>query len=162
MNVKRFWTWVGILLLVELAAITLCKRWYWFFPTRDVSEVYTKYAGTDGLNVVFLKDFKINDSVFVDVTLIEALDSAAWELIERDFRIIPPEEEDFHTLETTVSLWLAPHNNYSSPMDTVNYDNDVIVMSYFKRTIAVFDVDSRNQIGAIFEYNITKTKIKKK
>ncbi len=76
-KIRRFWMWVGIIMLIELAAITLWKRWYWFFPSHAVSEVYTHYAGTEGLNVVFFKDFKINDSVFVDVTLIEAKTDSA-------------------------------------------------------------------------------------
>ena len=77
--------WVGVALLIELAAIMLWKRWYWFFPTHAVSGVYTKYAGTDGLNVVFFKDFKVNDTVFVDVTLLQAKDSADWERLVEDF-----------------------------------------------------------------------------
>ena len=87
--------WVGVALLIELAAFTLWKRWYWFFPTHAVSGVYTKYAGTDGLNVVFFKDFKVNDTVFVDVTLLQAKDSADWERLVEDFgltesvRVIP-------------------------------------------------------------------------
>jgi hypothetical protein len=46
-EIKRYWMWVGLLLLVVVAAVTLCKRWYWFFPTRQVSPVYAKYAGTE-------------------------------------------------------------------------------------------------------------------
>ena len=51
-NIRRFWMWVGILLLLDLAVITLWKRWYWFFPSREVSEVYTRYAGNEDFNVV--------------------------------------------------------------------------------------------------------------
>ena len=84
---KRFWMWVGVALLIELAAFTLWKRWYWFFPTHAVSEVYSRYAGTDGLNVVFLKDFKVNDTLLLDVTLLEAKDSAGWERLLNDFHL---------------------------------------------------------------------------
>lgn len=77
-NIKRFWMWVGIALLIELAAFTLWKRWYWFFPSYSVSELYTKYAGTEGLDVAFVKDYRVNDTVFVDVTMLEARDTAIW------------------------------------------------------------------------------------
>lgn len=153
-NIKRFWMWVGIALLIELAAITLWKRWYWFFPSHAVSEVYTRYAGTDGLNVVFFRDFKINDTVSVDITFIEAVDSTAWELIKDDFRIITPEECNIHSDSTTISMKFAPHNNYSSPMDTVLINNDIILTHFAMRTLLVIDIEKEEQIETINKYYI--------
>lgn len=163
-NIKRFWMWVGIAMLIELAAITLWKRWYWFFPSHAVSEVYTRYAGTEGLNVTFLKNYRINDSVFVDVTLIEAVDSIAWNLIKEDFRIITPEECNIHSDSTTVSMKFAPHNNYSSPMDTVLLNNDIILTHFTMKTLLVINIENEEQIKAVNRYHINNLqhKIQKK
>lgn len=156
--------WVGIAMLIELAAITLWKRWYWFFPSHAVSEVYTRYAGTEGLNVTFLKNYRINDSVFVDVTLIEAVDSIAWNLIKEDFRIITPEECNIHSDSTTVSMKFAPHNNYSSPMDTVLLNNDIILTHFTMKTLLVINIENEEQIKAVNRYHINNLqhKIQKK
>ena len=78
-NIRRFWLWVGIGLLIELAVFTMWKRWYWFFPSHEVSEYYTRYAGTDGINAAFVKDYRINDTLLLDVTVLEVTDSAVWE-----------------------------------------------------------------------------------
>ena len=93
--------WVGIALLIELAAITLWKRWYWFFPSYSVSELYTKYAGTEGLDVAFVKDYRVNDTVFVDVTMLETKDSLMWDSLKKDFKImdIPKELEEQLTIK---------------------------------------------------------------
>lgn len=154
--------WVGIALLVELAAFTLWKRWYWFFPTHAVSEVYTKYAGTDGLNVTFMKDYRVNDSVFTDVTLIEALDSTAWELIKKDFQIITPEECNIHYDSTTISMKFAPRNNYASSMDTVLLNNDIILTHFTNKTLLVIKIEEETQIEAINRYHIYNLQHNKK
>ena len=160
-NIKRFWMWVGIALLVELAAFTLWKRWYWFFPTHAVSEVYTRYADTDGLNVVFFKDYKINDTVYVDVTYIEATTDSTWNEIKRDFQIsIPPEIIDLYD-SNSVDLKFAPHNNYSSPIDSILINNDIIVFAYFKQTVLVFDIKDEKQSDAIINRQIINTINKK-
>lgn len=154
--------WVSIALLVELAAFTLWKRWYWFFPTHAVSEVYTKYAGTDGLNVTFMKDYRVNDSVFTDVTLIEALDSTAWELIKKDFQIITPEECNIHYDSTTISMKFAPRNNYASSMDTVLLNNDIILTHFTNKTLLVIKIEEETQIEAINRYHIYNLQHNKK
>lgn len=154
--------WVSIALLVELAAFTLWKRWYWFFPTHAVSEVYTKYAGTDGLNVTFMKDYRVNDSVFADVTLIEALDSTAWELIKEDFLIKTPEECNVHYDSTTISMKFAPRNNYASSMDTVLLNNDIILTHFTNKTLLVIKIEEETQIEAINRYHIYNLQHNKK
>lgn len=159
-NIKRFWMWVGIALLVELAAITLCKRWYWFFPSHEVSEVYTKYADTEGLNVVFFKDFQINDTTFLDVTLIEAKTDSAWEILQTDFNvpIIPNEYKELFANMNTVDCWLAPKGNYQLPMDSVLYNNDAIVVSRDEKKISIFRLTKGLPVDNIF---ISKIKVLK-
>lgn len=158
-KIRRFWMWVGIIMLIELAAITLWKRWYWFFPSHTVSEVYTRYAGTEGLNVAFLKDFKINDSVFVDVTLFEAKTDTVWTRIGNDFNLasIPDEILSMYPTEF-VSFRYAPKKNYSLPMDSCLTNNDVLVISYQTRTIAAFHIESEEQIMSIIKNQISKNK----
>ena len=153
--------WVGIIMLIELAAITLWKRWYWFFPSHAVSEVYTRYAGTESLNVVFFKDFKINDTVSVDVTYIEATTDSSWNEIKRDFRIaIPQEILDLYD-SNSVDLRFAPHNNYLSPQDSILSNNDLIVFAYLKQTVLVFDIKNEQQANAIINRQIINTINKK-
>jgi len=145
--------WVGIALLIELAAIMLWKRWYWFFPTHAVSGVYTKYAGTDGLNVVFLKDFQVNDTLFVDVTLLEAKTDSAWVVLQSDFHvpIIPEEYRELLANSSSVDFWLASKKDPTIRTDTIISHNDLIVMSRQKQTISVCHIENKRQADAIMD-----------
>lgn len=149
--------WVGIALLIELAAFTLWKRWYWFFPSYSVSELYTKYAGTEGLNVAFVKDYRVNDTVFVDVTMIEATTDSAWIMLQNDFNIpiIPEEYRDLVSSFNSIDFRLAPKINPKLPMDSIAENNNVIVTSRQNKTICVFHIYNKEQKRAII-----KTKIK--
>ncbi len=149
--------WVGIALLIELAAITLWKRWYWFFPSYSVSELYTKYAGTEGLDVAFVKDYRVNDTVFVDVTMLEATTDSAWIMLQNDFNIpiIPEEYRDLVSSFNSIDFKLAPKINPKLPMDSIAENNNVIVTSRQNKTICVFHIYNKEQKRAII-----KTKIK--
>lgn len=158
-KIRRFWLLVGIILLVELAAITLWKRWYWFFPTGQVSEVYTKYAGTDGINVAFFKDYRINDSVFVDVTLLEATDSVSWTTLKKDFEV-PDPSPDFQQFidngEDLIGVKLIPK---STTTDTIldSYSNNLLAISHLKRTLTVFHIKNKEELNAVRHYNYDKS-----
>ena len=152
--------WVGIALLIELAAITLWKRWYWFFPSHSVSELYTKYAGTEGLNVAFVKDYRVNDTVFVDVTMLEARDTAIWNRLLKDFNIYIPDEMLPFIDSNSVYLKYAPRNNYTASMDSIILNNDIIVYAYLKRTILVFEIENEKQNNAIINTQILSTNSK--
>lgn len=149
--------WVGIALLIELAAFTLWKRWYWFFPSYSVSELYTKYAGTEGLNVAFVKDYRVNDTVFVDVTMLEATTDSAWIMLQNDFNIpiIPEEYRNLVSSFNSIDFKLAPKINPKLPMDSIAENNNVIVTSRQNKTICVFHIYNKEQKRAII-----KTKIK--
>ena len=86
-NIGRFWLWVGVLLLIELAAITLWKRWYWFFPQQQTSELYQRYAGAEGIDAAYVTDYRVNDSLFVDVTVLQATTDTGWARLQKDLNV---------------------------------------------------------------------------
>ena len=88
-NTKRFWLSVGFVAILSVSTIYVVLRWRELFPIDEVSEIYMRYADRDGLNVAFVKDFKVNDSLFLDVTYIEATDSVTWDRLCKDFDIPP-------------------------------------------------------------------------
>ncbi len=153
-NIRRFWLWVGLILVVELAAITLWKRWQWFFPSHAVSELYGRYAGHDGMKAAFVRDFKLNDSVFVDVTFLEARTDSAWARLREVFNVPPPEPEDTLTAGKSVSGWLAPRGDYRAPMAEELTKNDYVVVSLGEQTVAVFQIQSDKQFEDIISYQL--------
>lgn len=129
-------------------------------PFSQCSDVYKRYADMDGVDATFIKDYKVNDTVVVSATLLEAKDTTRWNELLEDFNIVIPEEMLPYLDSNSVYLKYAPHNNYISPMDSILINNDIIVFAYLKRTILVFEIENENQNKAIINHQIISTNSK--
>lgn len=161
-NKKRFWLIVAILALVEAAILCLALQWKYIFPSREVSDLYTRYENVDGVDVSYIKGYKVNDSVFVDVTLLVATTDSAWLLIQHDFNLeIPPQEMIGFLGHNFVEVWAAPKRDYSLPMDSVLLNNDLLAVSWSERRISVFSIETMQQMHSLkrnqFKESISKS-----
>ena len=157
-KIARFWARFGIILMIALGVITLVFRWHSIFPTDEVSELYTRYEHVDGVEVSFIKDFKVNDTVFVDVTMLEAKTDSAWIILQTDFNvpIIPEEYQELLANYNSVDSWLAPKENYKLPMNPNISNNDAIAVLRKERTISVFHTRKDTPIDDIFTHKLNK------
>ncbi|MBR3829611.1 MAG: hypothetical protein IKJ40_10035, partial [Bacteroidales bacterium] len=71
-----------VALMLVLASLAVSAKRH-----ANVSEVYRRYKDRDDLSVAFVKDYRIGDSIIVDVTTIEATDSASWESLLREMNV---------------------------------------------------------------------------
>lgn len=156
-HIRRFWLWVGIGLLIELAVLTLWKRTYWLFHSNEVSEYYTRYAGADGINAAFVKDYRINDTLLLDVTVLEVTDSAVWEqtcaeLGLRTTAQIPEECRDFFLepggFESFVLHDTLDVRGKPTPLRTL------FIFQRFERTLCIFHHVTEAQYDAIMLKNM--------
>lgn len=145
-----------VCLLIVLGTLTV-KLWPRTVPFDQCSVAYQTYASQPGIRAAFIKDYRINDTVRVDVTLLEAQTDSAWTQLTDDFNAqLPPDMPS--PPPNTVDFWYAPHDNYSHPMDTILTNNDIIAVSHDIRTIAIFHIESEKQIDAILYHQITTNK----
>ena len=86
-NKKRFWLIIALLALVEALVCYVVLQREYLFPSDEVSEVYTRYADDESIDASFIKGYRVNDTLFVDVTLLQAKDSAGWERLLNDFHL---------------------------------------------------------------------------
>ncbi len=151
-NIGRFWLWVGVLLLIELAAITLWKRWYWFFPQQQTSELYQRYAGAEGVDAAYVTDYRVNDSLFVDVTVLQATTDTAWSQLKKDLNVLELTDvpEEWH------ALYYHPNTyEFYYHKDTVMQNGQPLILTdiyswnrYYKRFL-VFHSLTKNQKGEV-------------
>lgn len=155
-KIAKFWTRFGIILMIALGAITLVFRWHSIFPTNEVSELYTRYEHVEGLDVSYIKDFKVNDTVCVDVTMLEAKTDSAWIILQTDFNvpIIPEEYQELLANYNSVDSWLAPKENYKLPMNPNISNNDAIAVLRKERAISVFHTRKDTPIDDIFTHKL--------
>lgn len=127
-------------------------------PFSQCSDVYKRYAKMDGVDATFIKDYKVNDTVFVDVTLLEAKTDSAWTVLQTDFNvpIIPEEYRELVAIYSSVDSWLAPKEDYTLPMDIVPHKNDAIVTSRKTQTISIFHLKKETPIDDIFIHKLNE------
>lgn len=149
-NILKFWGVFFIILAVALGVITLIYRWHRIFPTHEVSEIYSRYAKEEGIDAAFVKDYRVNDSVTVDVTVLEATTDSVWEVLLKYFNITPPPPEAIGLIDMDKPLIrLANRQDYALPADSVATNNDVLSIVFSDRRICVFKTESMEQIKAI-------------
>lgn len=160
-NIRRFWLWVGIGLLIELAVLTLWKRPYWFFPQGEVSEYYTRYAGAHGINAAFVKDYRVNDTLRLDVTVLEVTDSAVWEQVCGELRLLTNEWIMTNVPEEVRDVYFEPGGFESFVLrDTLDVGGKptplqtVFIYQRLDRTICIFHRVTEEQYDAIMLKNM--------
>ena len=158
------------ILLFSLAAL-LCVATVAFFKYRaaifrsgNVSELYRTYKDTPGIDATFIKDFHVNDTVSVDVTLLQATDSAGWETLLSNVRMTKDTEEHFKILKNkkAVSSQSFPKGHLGLPPDPVFINNDLLTIDWAEHSLAIFHITERKQLEAIISYHLDIVKNNKK
>ena len=148
-RILRFWGRFLLLLAVALGAITLVMRWHRIFPSDEVSEIYAKYAEMNGIEASFIKDYRINDTAFIDATVLEATTDSAWAVLQNDFNVPIIPEEYRELFDHSIDFRLAPKNNPKALADSNLLNNDLIVVSREAQTITILHITSEAQIDII-------------
>ena len=127
-------------------------------PFSQCSDVYKRYAKMDGVDATFIKDYKVNDTVFVDVTLLEAIDSTGWDILKKDFEVpnLPLELQQLvDNGEDLVFTKMIP----KPKIDTSDFPNDLLAISHLSHTLTVFHIKSDIVKHAIFNHNYKEENI---
>lgn len=144
---------VCILIIVGGGAALLLPK---VVPYDQCSDVYKKYAGMDIIDATYIKDYEVNDSVHVNVTLLQAKTDSAWTILQTDFNVteIPEEYRELFANSNTIDYWYAPKTDYLAPTDSILTNNDVITVSRNKQTVCVFHITDDDQVYSIISYKI--------
>lgn len=146
---------VCICILCGTLWVVRCPR---TVPFSQCSAVYQKYADVDGIDATFIKDYRVNDRVTVDVTLLEAKDSAGWDLLKRDFEV--PELDSFSQklIDTGKDLiFSGPIAKSDSLISSDHYRYDNLAISYYSHTLSIFHLNSEGDLDATIYYNLDKS-----
>lgn len=146
-----------VCLLIVLGTLTV-KLWPRTVPFDQCSEIYKKYANVEKVKASFIKDFKVNDTVFVDVTLLEAIDSVGWDILKTDFKVPPPPLELQPLIDNGEDLLFTKHiPKYIA--NTSAFPYDLLVISHLTHTLTVFHINSDIEKHAIFNHNYKEENI---
>ena len=149
---------LSILLLVALlgvGGVAVYKNWNVLFPSGETSEVYRQYRHQPGVRAAFIRQMPINDTLRLDMTLLEAEDSAAFAAL---LRTMGEREEFIRDMATLREIHINQENGYNIRY-TGNWKSSSGIeqeVSYFpvRRCVAVFHTISEKEMDAVFDRNV--------
>lgn len=118
-------------------------------PEPDEGSLYHRYSDRKGLTVAEVDGFSLNDSVHVDVVMLQAESDEEWQRLCDEF--------DIRGEEGTLS-WLSETDN---PSIRTEWDNGTVmrvIASHSRRTIGLYRIDNEVQYDALIDYQLNKVK----
>jgi hypothetical protein len=126
-------------------------------PIDQCSDVYRQYQGREGLEVSFVKQYRVNDTTAVDVTLIHATTDSAWvslceEFIPADY---PYEFKEPLLYGQAVSQWTVSKTAPQIKVDISSQNNyNLLVLSSKIKSVCIFHTENIEETLAIIAYQI--------
>lgn len=121
-------------------------------PLSRCSEVYRQWDHVVGVQATFLHGYRVNDTLALDVTLLQATDSAGWDSLVHQFNIpvFSKEIEDLIKENNSLDYRLAPKG---APCEITSIDDprgiDLVVIKRQTKNIFIFHLDNPEQRKAI-------------
>ena len=133
------------LLLYLLLPLTLvvgcCNR----AEEKPEGKLYTRYASRTDITVAEVCDFRLCDSVTIDVVLLQADNEQAWQRMMEEFGI-----ED----TAGVTSWIG---DIEDPSIRVEWEGEPVVrvaVSHEKLSVGIYRLDTEEQYDALLDYQL--------
>ncbi len=145
--------WHKTLLVAAAILAVAVAVWRYTAPQRQVSDLYRHYEHADGIAASYIHNFPVNDTLTLDVTLLEATTDSAWQALCADFAL----SDIVETIEN-----LDPHAIFSRQVSRRDYaqvvrgdspDAEILAISCDSKTFAVFHTHNAAEMHAVFCYN---------
>ena len=155
---KKEWP-IKVLATVVVVGVALAVKFlFCAVPYWQSSEVYKKYKDVEGIRASYVKDFRVNDTLTVAVTLLEATDTG-WERLMEDFRIPDALREIAEAATDKNKVWtrtvLKGHPEEKVSVATLTdgeWKYDMVAMDFTLHKIALFDLNNMEEYMAIHDY----------
>ena len=148
---KRWLT--TLLLALAVAAAVGTVFWRHILPRWQVSDIYRRYEHVDGIAASYIHNYPVNDTLRVDVTLLEATTDSAWQTLCADFAI----SDIVETIED-----IDPHAIFSRQVNRHDYtqvvlgdapDAECLAISCDTKTFAIFHTRNATEMHAVLYHN---------
>ena len=156
------WTVVTLLCLLLAAGAAVIVLTPRTVPFDECSPIYRQYAGQEGIKATFVKDYPVDDTTLVDVTLIQATTDSAWVSLCHKFITpeIPDNVKEKIIYGNSVSVRIVSKDNPRIAVTPDSADRyDYLLFSPTKTTIGLFHVENVEQIFAILSKEVDEITI---
>lgn len=122
-------------------------------PWDECSELYRRYSDVPGVEATYVKDYPVNDTLSIGVTILQATDSGGWERLTADFEISEEAQKTAEPLKKNGNNVLSLCGNKTTTMQ-------VVVASLRDNYFCVFhtyDMEFQQQIKTTIYKHIFKS-----
>ncbi len=159
---KRNWPYYIIAFCLALLTVYVLHNSGRIFPSGEVGEVYRRYCNRDDIRVEFFKDFRINDSITVDVTTLTAADSASWEALLREMNKSEGVIKRMREAVNEGVYMLSEYNcEIGHPEKRVPFKAGCswfVLLNPTEKTIYIFHILNREQVHIIIQNKVREVK----
>ena len=155
---KRTRILLTVLVCSFLVGVALVYRYMQYVvPYWQCSEVYKRYHKVEGVQATYIKNYPVNDTLTIGVTLLEATDSAGWEYLKQAFAIsteMVRAAEKIPSFDVWIRQTLKDHpeirydENDDSSSDTKEVE--IVAISNSKQEICVLHTQNEQERDAVF------------
>ncbi len=145
--------WHKTLLVAAAILAVAVAVWRYTAPQRHVSDLYRRYEHADGIAASYIHNYPVNDTLTLDVTLLEATTDSAWQALCTDFALSDIVEELKEVAPSAVFSRQVSRHDYSQVVLGDSPDAEILAISCDSKTFAVFHTRNAAEMHAVFCYN---------
>jgi len=145
--------WILAFLLLTILGVSAVAAWRYLLPERHVSDLYRRYENADGIAASYIHNFPVNDTLRVDVTLLEATTDSAWLALCTEFAITNIVDTIKQIAPDVVFSRLVNRHDYSQVAFGDSPDAEILAISCDTKTFSIFHIHDTTEIHAVFWHN---------
>lgn len=152
----RSWIVTLIVCLLIVGSAVVVVSW----PRSALSDTYRYYSEVQGVRAYYFKDFQINDTLFIDVVMLEAEDSSGWDMLKSDFCMPVLDSITQRKIDNGKDLIFVTPVKMDNYCETPEKDAPECVMkvtSFVNRTVCLFQINSLEERKSVYVYNLEKS-----
>ena len=143
--------------LVVLGILALVKLFPRTVPLDECSPLYRQYAGHEDIEATFVKDYPVDDTTLVDVTLLHATTDSAWESLCIAFT--PYEFSDSNKYinnlihdTTSVTFRAVSKDDCRTKVNpSISEKHNSVFMAAKMRAICIFHINKKEQSDILID-----------
>ena len=148
--------WIIAFVVLTALGVGCVAWWRYVRPQQQVSDLYRRYEHADGIAASYIHNYPVNDTLSLDVTLLEATTDSAWQVLCADFAISRVVEEMVQINPDLVFCRQVSRHDYTRVICGDHPDAELLTISCASKTLAIFHTHTPTEIRAVFYYTWPK------
>ena len=147
---RRRWLTTILAALVVALGVAAWLCWPRALPEEECSAAYRQWADVEGVEATFIRGYRVNDTLTIDATLLQATDSAGWDSLESYYEFLP-------TLSNNDQAALADGRDLIKIFININgnkkhlSENEILVASLRDKYTCIFHMNNISERDRLFD-----------